>query len=141
MKKRTNRKAAAVSPGAAKKTNTAKRTTGKTAEQLILSGMPPPPERGEGPVELYLRTRPGWHDRLIVAEALSLPCREVRLQAEHSGGLIIFGSGRGQGLKHAEHADTWEMNACRAELINRATSHLRRADEIESISKRRRAGQ
>jgi hypothetical protein len=103
----------------------------RCGKQLHFAGFTPPPERGEGPVELYLRTRPGWHDRGVVAIALSLTEREVRAQAENSGGLVIFGSGRGQGLKHSNHADTWEARQCAAELRARAASHLRRAMEIE----------
>ena len=141
MKKRTNKKPPTVAPGAAKeRTNTAKHTPCACAKQLHLAGFPPPPERGEGPVELYLRIRPGWQDRLSVSLALNLTEREVRLQAENSGGLVIFGSGRGQGLRHSDHADTWELRSCRAELIQRAQSHLRRADEIQAIIQEREAG-
>ena len=141
MKKRTNRKAAPVAPETAKeRTNTAKSTPCPCSKQLHFAGFPPPPERGEGPVELYLRTRPGWQDRLSVSLALSLTEREVRLQAENSGGLVIFGSGRGHGLRHSDHADTWELRSCRAELIQRAQSHLRRADEIQAIIQEREAG-
>lgn len=123
-----------------KKTNRRNSTPCACAAQLHFAGFPPPPERGEGPVELYLRTRPGWQDRLSVSLALSLTEREVRYQAENSGGLVIFGSGRGQGLRHSDHADTWELRACRAELIQRAQSHLRRADEIQARIQERDAG-
>ncbi len=144
MKKRTNRKAATGANGAAKeRTNTAKPTPCPCHKQGTFPpsfGFTPPPEPGEGPVELYLRTRPGWQDRLSVSLALSLTEREVRLQAENSGGLVIFGSGRGQGLRHSDHADTWELRSCRAELIQRAQSHLRRADEIQAIIQEREAG-
>lgn len=144
MKKRTNRKAATGANGAAKeRTNTAKPTPCPCHKQETFSpsfGFTPPPEPGEGPVELYLRTRPGWHDRLTVAVALSLTDREVRAQAENSGGLVIFSSQRGRGLRHSLNADTWELNACQAELRNRATSHLRRDYEIELVKQQRRAG-
>ncbi len=140
MNKRTNKRAATLSPVAAKKTNADKSTTGRTAEQLILSGMPPPPERGEGPVEAWLRARPVWVDRLTVADALRLTDREVRYQAENSGGLVIFGSGRGQGLKHAIHADTFELRACRNELRSRGRAAYHRADEVDAIIQQREAG-
>ena len=141
MSKRTNRKPPTVAPGAAKeKTNTPNLTACRCSQQLHFHGFPPPPEPGEGPVELYLRTRPGWHDRGAVATALSLTEREVRAQAENSGGLVIFGSGRGQGLKHSDHAETWELRACMAELHSRAGSNLRRADEIQNKIRQREAG-
>ena len=141
MSTRTHRKPPTVAPGAAKeRTNSAKPTPCACAAQLHFAGFPPPPERGEGPVELYLRTRPGWQDRLSVSLALSLTEREVRLQAENSGGLVIFCSGRRQGLRHSDHADTWELRSCRAELIQRAQSHLRRADEIQARIQEREAG-
>ena len=140
MKKRTNRKPPTVAPGAAKeKTNTAKCSTCRCKQQTLFEAYPEP-EPGEGPVELYLRTRPGWNDRGAVATAISLTEREVRAQAENSGGLVIFGSGRGQGLKHASHADTWELRACMAELQSRAGSNLRRRDEIGAIIRQRAAG-
>ena len=139
MKKRTNKKPPTVAPGAAKeKTNTRNPTTCRPKQQTLFDAYPEP-ERGEGPVELYLRTRPGWHDRGAVAIALSLSEREVRAQAENSGGLIIFSSQRGRGLRHSFNADIWEMNACQAELRNRATSHLRRDYEIELVKQQRRA--
>ena len=94
-------------------------------------GFPPPPEPGEGPLELYLRTRPGWHDKMNLCSALSISDREARAQSEHSAGLVIFGSGTGRGLKHLHHADAWEARQCAAELRLRAASHLRRAIEIE----------
>ena len=140
MKKRTNKKPPTVAPGAAKRTNTRKPTAHLCAKQLHFEGFTPPPEPGEGPLEAYLRARPFWVSRTTPAIALSLTDREVRAQAENSGGLIIFGSGHGQGLKHASHADTFELRSCRAELIQRAQSHHRRADEIEAIIQQRRAG-
>ena len=141
MKKRTNRKPPTVAPGAAKeKTNTLHLTPCACVGQLHFAGFPPPPERGEGPVELYLRTRPPWHDRLTVADALRLTEREVRFQSENSGGRVIFGSGRGHGLRHSNHADTWELRACRAELIKRAQSLLHRANEVEAIIRQREHG-
>ena len=97
-----------------------------------LHGFPPPPAPGEGPLSDYLEARSGWHDRKTPCAALSIDDREARDQSEHSGGKIIFGSGRGQGLKHIRHADAWEVRQCAAELRNRAASHLRRAKEIES---------
>ena len=76
--------------------------------------------------------RPGWHDANRAAAALLITDREGRNQAEHSGGKIIFGSGRGQGWKHIKHADAWEVRQCAAELRQRAASHFRRADEVEN---------
>ena len=141
MKKKTNKKAATVAPGAAKeKTNTPNPTACRCSQQLHFHGFPPPPEPGEGPVELYLRTRPGWQDRLSVALAIGLTEREVRYQAENSGGLVIFGSGRGQGLKHANHADTFELRACRNELRSRGRAAYHRADEVDAILQQREAG-
>ena len=97
-----------------------------------LHGFPPPPAPCEGRLADYLEARDGWHDRRKPCAALSIDDREARDQSEHSGGRIIFGSGRGQGLKHIRHAEGWEVRQCCAELRNRAASHLRRAAEIET---------
>jgi len=141
MSKRNSKKRAApASTGTASNSNTPHPTPCACARQLHFAGFTPPLEPGEGPVEAYLRTRPGWHDRRDVAAALSLTDREVRAQAEHSGGLIIFSSQRGRGLRHSFNADVWEMNACQAELRTRSASHLRRNDEIEVVKQQRRAG-
>ena len=78
-----------------------------------LHGFPPPPAPGEGPLSDYLEARSGWHDRKTPCAALSIDDREARDQSEHSGGKIIFGSGRGQGLKHIRHADAWEVRHAR----------------------------
>ena len=130
--KHTNKRAA---PGKARPkgtTNAPKSTASPSAGQLHFHGMqPPPPARSEGSVADYLLANPGWHDRPNISAALSSTEREVREQAEYSGGAVIFGSGRGQGLKHISHADAWEIRACAAELRFRAKSHLRRADEVE----------
>lgn len=129
--KKTNKKAAPSPKSATSKTNGKNPTACRCAGQLHFEGFPPPPLPGEGPLELYLSLRPGWHDRLNLCAALSISDREARAQSEHSAGLVIFGSGQGQGLKHLRHADAWEARACAAELRARAFSHLRRADEIE----------
>ena len=134
MKSKTKQKAAPPARGATSKTNTADPTACRCAKQGTFAprfGFPPPPEPGEGPLESYLRTRPGWHDKMNLCSALSISDREARAQSEHSAGLVIFGSGTGQGLKHLHHADAWEARACAAELRARAASHLRRAMEIE----------
>lgn len=130
---RTNRKPLAGATGAAKeRTNKQESTRCRCAAQLHFPGMEmPPPDRAEGTVAAYLLARPGWHDRSRVAVALGLSGREVRAQAEYSAGAVIFGSGKGQGLKHSTHADACEVRQCAAELRNRAMSHLRRADEVE----------
>ena len=132
---RTNKKPLAGATGAAKeRTNCGKCTPCHCATQQHFPGMePPPPDRAEGTVAAYLLARPGWHDRGRVAVALGLSGREVRAQAEYSGGTVIFGSGKGQGLKHSAHADAWEVRQCAAELRNRAMSHLRRAEEVEGV--------
>lgn len=93
-----------------------------------------PIETAGGPLEAFLLARPGWHDRMKVAAALGLTDREVRQQAEYSGGLVIFGSRKGWGLKHSQHADAWERRACCHELRRRAQSHLKRAAEIEGFT-------
>jgi hypothetical protein len=126
---KAKRKAAPPAEGATRKTNTRKHTAPRPAGQQYFPGFPPPPEPGEGPIEGYLRTRPGWHDRGEVCAALSIGEREAREQSENSAGLVIFNSGRG--LKHLRHAAAWEARACAAELRLRAASHLRRAGEIE----------
>ncbi len=129
------KKKAATSPKAATSNANAKNPTAcRCAKQGTFApgfGFPPPPQPGEGPLEAYLRTRPGWHDRMNLCAALSMSDRQARAQSEHSAGLAIFGSGTGQGLKHLHHADGWEARQCAAELRARAASHLRRADEIE----------
>ena len=132
--RKTAKKAAPVQTAAASKTNGGKSTAEKRAGQMNFDApgfLSHAPERAEGGVADYLRTRPGWHDRLTVCAALGITEREVREQAEYSGGAVIFGSGRGQGLKHSAHAAAWEIRACAAELRYRAASHLRRADEVE----------
>ena len=131
---RNAKKRPAPGKGRASNANAKNPTACRCAKQGTFAprfGFPPPPEPGEGPLELYLRTRPGWHDRLNLCAALSISDREAREQSEHSAGLVIFGSGQGQGLKHLRHADAWEARSCAAELRARAASHLRRADEIE----------
>ena len=130
---RTAKQKAATSPKAATSNAITQDSTGcRCAAQLHFKGFPPPPAPGEGPLSDYLEARSGWHDRKTPCAALSIDDREARDQSEHSGGKIIFGSGRGQGLKHIRHADAWEVRQCAAELRNRAMSHLRRAKEIES---------
>ena len=129
------KKKAATSPKAATSNANAKNpTASRCAKQGAFAprfGFPPPPEPGEGPLELYLRTRPGWHSRSSLCGALSIPDRVLRQQAEFSRGLVIFGSGRGQGYKHTLHAAPYERRACAAELRQRGLSHFRRADEVE----------
>ena len=129
------KKKAATSPKAATSNANAKNPTAcRCAKQGTFAprfGFPPPPERGEGPLSDYLEARPGWHDANRAAAAVLITDREGRNQAEHSGGKIIFGSGRGQGWKHIKHADAWEVRQCAAELRQRADSHLTRAKEIE----------
>ena len=134
-----NRNAATKRPapgkGRASNANAPECTACRCAKQGTFAprfGFPPPPERGEGPLSDYLEARPGWHDANRAAAALLITDREGRNQAEHSGGKIIFGSGRGQGWKHIKHADAWEVRQCAAELRQRAASHFRRADEVEN---------
>ena len=134
-----NRNAATKRPapgkGRASNANAPEYTACRCAKQGTFAprfGFPPPPERGEGPLSDYLEARPGWHDANRAAAALLITDREGRNQAEHSGGKIIFGSGRGQGWKHIKHADAWEVRQCAAELRQRAASHFRRADEVEN---------
>lgn len=129
---RNAKKRPAPCKGRASNANTPKHTPCACAGQLCFNGFPPPPAPGEGPLSDYLEARAGWHDRKTPCAALSIDEREARDQSEHSGGKIIFGSGRGQGLKHIRHADAWEVRQCAAELRNRAASHLRRAVEIET---------
>ena len=134
MKHNQKKKAAPGKARPSSTTNARNHTACGCAKQGTFAprfGFPPPPLPGEGPLELYLSLRPGWHDRLNLCAALSISDREARAQSEHSAGLVIFGSGQGQGLKHIRHADAWEARQCAAELRARALSHLRRADEIE----------
>ena len=134
MQRNAKQKAAPSGKSATSNVNTPNPTACRCAKQGTFAprfGFPPPPEPGEGPLELYLRTRPGWHDRMNLCAALSMSDRQARAQSEHSAGLIIFGSGTEQGLKHLHHADAWEARQCAAELRLRAASHLRRAMEIE----------
>ena len=134
MKRNAATKRPAPGKGRASNANAPECTACRCAKQGTFGqrfGFPPPPEPGEGPLELYLRTRPGWHDRMNLCAALSISDRDARAQSEHSAGLIIFGSGTEHGLKHLHHADAWEARQCAAELRQRASSHLRRAMEIE----------
>ena len=132
---KTNRKPLTVAPGAAKeKTNTAKCTACRCAKQGTFGqrfGFPPPPKPSEGPLADYLEANPGWHSRANLCAVLGLGDRELRLQAEFSDGMVIFGSGQGQGYKHTLHAAPYERRACAAELRQRGLSHFRRADEVE----------
>ena len=84
----------------------------------------------------YLLARPGWRDRALVGRMLGLTEREVRAQAQHSGGQVIFASEQGKGLTHIEHASTFEIRACVAELRARASAELCRADEIMEAAAR-----
>ena len=134
MKSNAKKKRPAPGKGRASNADNPNPTACRCAKQGAFAprfGFPPPPEPGEGPLESYLRTRPGWHDRMNLCAALSISDREARAQSEHSAGLVIFGSGTGQGMKHLHHADAWEARQCAAELRARAASHLRRAMEIE----------
>ena len=135
MKRNAATKRPAPGKGRASNANAPECTACRCAKQGTFGprfGFPPPPERGEGPLSDYLEARPGWHDANRAAAALLITDREGRNQAEHSGGKIIFGSGRGQGWKHIKHADAWEVRQCAAELRQRAASHFRRADEVEN---------
>ena len=134
MKRNAATKRPAPGKGRASNANAPECTACRCAKQGTFGqrfGFPPPPEPGEGPLELYLRTRPGWHDRMNLCAALSISDRDARAQSEHSAGLIIFGSGTEHGLKHLHHADAWEARQCAAELRQLSSSHLRRAMEIE----------
>ncbi len=113
-------------------TNDRNNTGCRCAAQLHFDGFPPPPLPGEGPLADYLEAIGGWLDRMDACAALSISDRDARAQSENSGGRIIFGSGRGQGLKHIRHADAWEVRRCAAELRGRGASHYRRAAEIEN---------
>lgn len=127
------KKKAATSPKAATSNANAKNPTAcRCAGQLHFHGFPPPPLPGEGPLADYLEAIGGWLDRMDACAALSISDRDARAQSENSGGRIIFGSGRGQGLKHIRHADAWEVRRCAAELRGRGASHYRRAAEIEN---------
>ncbi len=131
MSKATKR-AAPPARGATSTTNTQKPTPCRCAGQLHFNGFQPLPAPGEGPLADWLEASPGWHDAKRASAALRISDRMGRDQAEHSGGRVIFGSGRGQGWKHIKHADAWEVRQCAAELRGRGASHFRRADEIES---------
>lgn len=100
------------------------------AEQRILFSLPTLPPGSGGGVAEFLLARPGWRDRMLVARMLGLTDREVREQAQNSGGKVIFASQEGKGLCHIDHASKTEIRACVAELRARASSQLRRADEI-----------
>jgi hypothetical protein len=132
MTRNAKKRAAPSGKSATSNADNEKPTGCRCAAQVQIPGFPPPPERGEGPLSDYLEARPGWHDANRAAAALLITDREGRNQAEHSGGKIIFGSGRGQGWKHIKHADAWEVRQCAAELRQRAASHFRRADEVEN---------
>ena len=135
MKRNAATKRPAPGKGRASNANAPECTACRCAKQGTFAprfGFPPPPERGEGPLSDYLEARPGWHDANRAAAAVLITDREGRNQAEHSGGKIIFGSGRGQGWKHIKHADAWEVRQCAADLRQRAASHFRRADEVEN---------
>ena len=134
--KHDQKKKPAPGKGRASTTNARHHTNPHPLPQLHFKGFPPPPEPGEGTVEAYLRTRPGWHSRMTLCAALALTDRELRQQAEFSAGLVIFGSGRRQGYKHTIHAETWERRACAAELRQRGDSHFRRADEVDEAGRK-----
>lgn len=77
-----------------------------------------------------MESHPGWWGRQFLCTTLGIDERTLRLQAEHSGGWVIFNSGMG-GLAATIHAEKIEIRNCAAELRARAASHLRRAIEIE----------
>lgn len=132
---RNAKQKAATSPKAATSNANAKNPTAcRCAKQGTFAprfGFPPPPKPSEGPLADYLEANPGWHSRANLCAVLGLGDRELRLQAEFSDGMVIFGSGQGQGLKHLRHAAAWEKRQCSAELRGRGASHYRRADNTD----------
>ena len=125
------KKRPAPATGRASNANTRKHTAPPPRGQLHFAGFPPPPLPGEGLLADYLKANPGWHGRTNLCAVLGVTDRELRLQAEFSDGMVIFGSGQGQGYKHLRHADAWEKRQCSAELRGRGASHYRRADNTD----------
>lgn len=131
MTRNAKKKRPAPRKGRASNANTEKSTGCRCAAQLHFEGFPPPPLPGEGPLAAWLEAHPGWWGRQFLCATLGMDDRSIRLQAEHSGGRVIFNSGMG-GLSATAHAMKIEMQNCAAELRNRAASHLRRAAETET---------
>lgn len=135
MTRNAKKKRPAPGKGRASNANAKNPTACRCAKQGTFAprfGFPPPPKPSEGPLADYLEANPGWHSRANLCAVLGLGDRELRLQAEFSDGMVIFGSGQGQGLKHLRHADAWEKRQCSAELRSRAVSQLTRADNTDA---------
>ena len=135
MKQSTKKNAGAPCQSAPAKQSTCSNCTtchcGKQATQPALFEIPPPALVGGSLVD-YLEAHPDWWGRPYLLATLGESDRGLRLQAEHSGGAVIFSSLIG-GLKATRHANPAERRACCAELRRRAYAHLRRADEIEAF--------
>lgn len=106
------------------------------AVQRLLFPIPKlPPEFGGGVAD-YLLSRPGWRDRRLVARMLGLTERQVRDEAQHSGGTVIFSSEHGKGLCHIVHASEIEYRACVAEMEARRDSYTCRIRETKEAAAR-----
>lgn len=135
MKQSNHEKAATGANGAAKQSTCSNHTAcacGKQPQQAALFEIPPPALVGGSLVD-YLETHPDWWGRPYLLAVTGASDRGLRLQAEHSGGAVIFSSLIG-GLRHTRHAQPVERRACSAELRSRAYSQLRRADEIDAYA-------
>ena len=140
MKQSTKKNAGAPCQSAPAKQSTCSNCTtchcGKQAEQPALFEIPPPATEGGGLVD-YLESHAGFHRQEWLCTVLGTNRRDIRRQAEHSGGKIIFtSSGDGGGLCHSAHADPVAIRSCAAELRRRADAHLRRVVEIEQAAAR-----
>ncbi|MBP8655173.1 MAG: hypothetical protein KBI43_01865 [Kiritimatiellae bacterium] len=115
----------------ASNSNAEKSTGCRCAAQLHFHGFPPPPKPSDGPLVDWLEANPGWWGRAYLCAAVNMDERTLRLQAEHSGGRVVFSSGSG-GLCATIHAGDFMVKNCAAELRGRGASHFRRAAEVEA---------
>ena len=90
------KKRPAPGKGRASNANMEKHTGCRCAAQQHFPGFPQPPAPGEGPLVDWLEAHPGWWGRQFLCATLGMDERTLRLQAEFSDGLIIFGSGKGR---------------------------------------------
>ena len=102
----------------------------KQATQPALFEMPQPAIVGGGLVD-YLRQCGGVRRETFLATVLGTTTRDIRRQAQHSDGAVIFNSDRESGgLVHADNADAVQIQAFAADIQSRMDSLARRKLEV-----------
>ncbi|HQM24251.1 MAG TPA: hypothetical protein PK572_11580 [Kiritimatiellia bacterium] len=131
MTRNAKKRAAPSGKSATSNANSPKHKPCACSGQLHFHGFPPPPDPFRGPLVDWLEANPGWWGRAYLCAAVNMDERTLRLQAEHSGGRVVFSSGSG-GLCATIHAGDFMVKNCAAELRGRGASHFRRAAEVEA---------